>query len=282
MKTFDYLHHSSSDNDRIQQVSKVIEKLARFGYAVKGIVYGLIGILAVQAAFTAGGKTTGSKGALHTIAAQPFGSFLLILIAIGLLGYVIWRFVQAINDPEHQKTNTKRVVARIGYAISGILYLGLAASAVQIVLNVGGGGGGNSTQTWTARLLGQPFGRWLVGLVGALVIGVGFYRLYRAYTIEFRKNLNLSEMSPQQEVWAVRISRLGITARGIVFVLIGFFLIQAAKQFNPNQAKGLDGVLLEIAQRPHGQILLALVAIGLVAYGIYMLVQARYRRIRTT
>jgi len=269
------------ENNGTMKKSKWVERLARFGYTVKGIVYALIGVLALQAAFGGGGKTTDTKGALRTIAAQPFGSFLLIVIGLGLLGYVLWRFVQAITDPENKGTDAKGIATRLGYAISGFIYASLAFEALRLATSTGGGGG-KSTEDWTALVLQQPFGRWLVGIVGALIIGVGFYRLYKAYKIKFRKKLNLSELDRTEETWAVRISRLGIAARGVVFVMIGFFLIQAARQFDASEARGLDGALQTLARQPYGKFLLGFVALGLIAYAIYLWIQARYRRIRPT
>lgn len=258
-----------------------VERLARLGYIAKGIVYAIIGVLAVQAAFGTGGQTTDAKGVLGTIAAQPFGKFLLVLLTIGLIGYVIWRLIQAVQDPEHQGDDAKGWAKRLGYGISGLIYAGLALSAIKLIAGTGGGGSSNSTQDWTARLLSQPFGKWLVGAVGAFIIGLGFYQLYKAYKAKFRNDLKLREMSPTEQTWATRIGRFGEAARGIVFIIIGFFLIQAAHQSNPNEARGLDGALQALAQQPYGPWLLGIVALGLVAYGIHMWVQARYLRINT-
>jgi hypothetical protein len=253
-----------------------IEKLARLGYAAKGIVYGLVGILAVLAAFSAGGKTTDTNGALQTITTQPFGQFLLILIAVGLAGYVLWCVVQAAQNPEH-----KKITSRIGSAISAVVYTSLALNAVALAQGSGNSSSGNSEQDWTALLLRQPFGQWLVATVGAIIIGVGFYQFYQAYRTKFRQQLNLSELDQEKQGLLVKVCRFGIAARGVVFTIIGFFLIQAARQSDPNQVKGLDGALQSLAQQPFGKIMLALVALGLVAYGVYMLVLSRYRRINT-
>lgn len=260
-----------------------IEKLARLGYATKGIVYAIVGILAVKIAVYSGAEKADSAGALHAIAAQPFGQILLILIAVGLAAYALWRFVEAVLDPERQGGDADGVVHRLGYAISGLIYGGLAAEATLLIVDASkaSGNSGDSTSDWTARLLQQPFGQWLVGIVGAGIIGFGFYWLYRAYSTKFRKKLDLGRMSQQQKTWAIRISRIGIAARGIVFVLIGSFLIQAARQYDPSKAKGTDGALHALAQQPFGKVLLAIVALGLIAYGIYMGIQARYRRIRS-
>jgi len=259
--------------------SNWIEWLARFGYAAKGVVYAIVGVLAAQTAFGIGGRTTDTQGALQTIVAQPFGKFLLALVAIGLLGYVLWRFVQAIIDPENKGTDAKGIGQRIGYGISGLIYAGLAFSAVKIILGSGGGGSNNSTQDGTAWLLSQPFGQWLVGTVGAIIIGMGFYHFYRAYSAKFRNQLKLHQMSNTEQTWATRLGRFGLAARGVVFILIGFFLIQAGRFSNPNRVQGLSGALEALLQQPYGSWLLGVVALGLVAYGTYQGVMARYGRI---
>ena len=258
-----------------------VERLARFGYAAKGVVYGIVGLLAAQAAFGTGGKTTDTKGALQEIVTQPFGKVLLGVVAIGLFGYVLWQFVQAIKDPEHKGRDTKGILQRIGYAISGIIYAGLALSAVRIILG-SASGNSNSTQDWTARLLSQPFGQWLVGTVGAFIIGLGFYQFYKAFTTKFRKEFNLSELSDAEQKWVKAICRFGLAARGVVFCLIGFFLIQAARKSDAGEAGGLGEALETLREQPYGAWLLGIVALGLIAYGIYMVMQARYRRIDAT
>ena len=260
-----------------------METLARFGYVAKGFVYGAIAILALLTAFSVGGgKTTGTSGALHTISQQPFGQILLILIAIGLVGYVIWRLVQAISDPENKGTDAKGIFRRLGYAMSGIAYAAVAVNAALLAFGNGGGsssGGSSSKQDWTATVMQQPFGRWLVGLAGAITIGIGLYRIYRAYKTKFRKKLNMSELNSQQERWLVNISRFGIAARGVVFMMIGFFVVQAAHQYNPQKVRGLDGALSTLSQQPFGKVLLTLMALGLLAYAVYLMLQARYRHI---
>lgn len=260
--------------------------LARLGYAAKGIVYVTVGLLATLTVFNMGGETTSSSGALQTIAQQPFGQILLGIVAVGLVGYVLWRFVQAIKDPEHRKSNdAKGIFRRLGYAINGVVYGGIAFTAVQLLVGAGGGsqGSNDSTQVWTAKIMSQPFGPWLVGTGGAFMIGLGFYYCYRAFTTKFREKLKLYKMSQTEKLWATRVGVLGILARAVVFVIIGGFLIQAARQADPSKARSSEGVLQALQQnQPLGSILLAFVAIGLFAYGLHMLVQARYRRIEPT
>ena len=260
-----------------------METLARFGYGAKGFVYGAIGILALMTAFSVGGgKTTDTSGALQSISQQPFGQILLILIAIGLVGYVVFRLAQAVNDPENKGSDAKGIFTRLGYLLSGIAYAGVAVNAALLAFgnSSSSGGGSSSKQDWTATVMQQPLGRWLVGIAGAVIIGIGFYRIYQAYKIKFRKKLNLSELDNKQEDWLVNISRFGIAARGVVFIMLGFFVMQAAHQSNPQKVKGLDGALYTLTQQPFGKVLLTLMALGLVAYAVYLLLQARYRRIR--
>lgn len=258
-----------------------IERLARFGYAAKGVVYSLVGILAFQAAFNWGGKVSGSTGAFKTIASQPFGNVLLFIVALGLVGYVVWRFVQAIYDPEHDESGWQAAARRLSYAISGLIYGALAFAAFRIVFGSGSAssGSGSSSSQQTASLLAQPFGQWLVGLVGAASAAYGFYCIYRGVKIKFRKKLKIHEMSSTEQTWAIRIGRFGLIAKGIVSIIVGYFFVQAARTANPNQAKTTEGALQAIQQQPFGAWLMGIVALGLLAYGIHLMVQARYRRI---
>jgi hypothetical protein len=258
-----------------------VKRLARLGHAAKGTVYFIVGLLAAQAAIGSGGKTTDSEGALSTIVTQPFGKFLLGIVTVGLIGYAIWRLVEAIFDPERSPRDegAKRIGQRLGYAFSGVAYAGLAFTAIKLIIGSGGGGGGNATKDWTARFLSQPFGQWLVGLAGVVTVGVAIAYLYEAFKGKFRRHFKMQEMSPSERTWTMRLGRFGISARAIVFIVIGIFFIQAARLSDPNQAKGLGEALATLAQQPFGPWLLGAVAFGLIAYGIYSLFEARYRRI---
>ncbi|NJN02574.1 MAG: DUF1206 domain-containing protein [Leptolyngbyaceae cyanobacterium SL_1_1] len=253
---------------------------SRVGIAVKGIVYALIGVLAAQAALGIGGKTSDTQGALATVLNQPFGQFMLILIAAGLLGYAIYRFAESLLDIENKGTDGKGLIQRLGYFSSGIVYSGLAVSAVRLVMGSGSSSGGSSTQDWTAKLMSQPFGQWLVATAGVIALGVAGYHFYQAFSAKFRQHLNWSEMSDTERTWAVRLGRIGHTARGVTFVIIGGFLIKAAITANPEEARGLSGALQTLQQQAYGPWLLGLVALGLIAYGVYLEAKARYRRIR--
>lgn len=269
---------STQLDDEAQKPSKWIEWLARFGYAAKGVVYALVGLLAFQAAWNWGGQVTGSKGAFRTVASQPFGSALLFIVAVGLVGYVIWRFVQTIYDPEHSDSGLGAIGRRLSYFVSGLIYSGLAFTAFQVVFNrSSGSSGGNDQQT--QMLMAQPFGRFLVALVAVAAAGYGFYCLYRAFKVKFRRKLKLHQMSPNMADWVVRIGRIGLTARGIVMLIVSYFFVQAARSGDPQAARSTEGALERIQSLPFGGALMGIVAFGLIAYGLHLMFQARYRRI---
>lgn len=245
--------------------------LARVGYGAKGVVYLIIGILAIR-----GVARTGPEGALSTIAQQPFGQILLGLVAIGLLAYASWRFTQSVADPENEGDDAKAIGKRIGYFASGVVYAGLALSAAQIILGSGSGGGG--AQDWTARVLELSFGQWLVGLAGVGVILGGLHQLKQAVTAEFKEDFALSEMDSAQETWAERTGRVGHAARTVVYLIIGWFLIEAAVTSNASEAGGLSKALDTLQGQPYGPWLLGAAGIGLMCYGVYCFVMARYRK----
>lgn len=258
-----------------------VERLARLGYAAKGVVYVVVGVLAVRVAFGAGGRAIGTRGALREVVTGPSGRVMLLLIAVGLCGYVLWRFVQAFVDADRKGSDAKGLGVRGAYLFSGLVYAGLAVTAVQVLLGSDRGGGEGEAKEWTAWLLSMPLGGWLVGLAGLVVIGVGLFQFYKAYTAKFREQLQLAGAGPKPRAWVIRFGKVGIAARGVVFVVAGAFLIIAALRSDPAQARGLDGVLDELARQPAGPWLLGGVAAGLVAYGVFMLMLSKYRRIVT-
>lgn len=257
-----------------------IERLARFGYATKGFVYITVGALAAQSAFGLGGVTTDTRGALRQIEAKPFGKVALATVAFGLIGYVLWRWIQALIDTESRGVKLKGIAIRIGYFCSGAVYAGLAFNAAKILFDVGESNSSSDTQQhWIARLLSISFGYWLALLIGAGVIGFGLYQIYKGFVAKFRKRLELGEMGRTKDAWATWSGRIGYAARGVIFCIIGFFFIQAALHFNPAETKGLDEALATLAQNFLGVWVLGVVAAGLISYGFHMLVEARYRRL---
>jgi len=249
--------------------------LARAGFAARGIVYVIIGILAIKLALGSGGTSPSQQGALRAIAAQPLGKVLLILVAVGLGGYALWRLVRALlgHGPEGSDSGVDRVAA----LASGVVYAGFCAVAVEILLGSGGNSGG--TQKTAAGVFGWPAGTWLVGIAGIVFIGVGLYQGYRGVSKDFLDDSKTGQMSPRVRTWIERIGTVGHLARMVVFGLVGVFLITAAVEYNPNKAVGLDGALAKVDHASYGPFLLGLVAAGLIAFGAYSLSDARYRRI---
>jgi hypothetical protein len=261
------------------EASPWITGLGRFGFACKGAVYLLIGVLAVQAAMGRGGTITDTSGALEHIVDAPFGKVLLALIALGLAGYVLWRFVQALFDTDNRGTELKGLWTRGGYLLSGIIYISAALAALRLAQGTGGGGNGDQVaQDWTARLLEQPFGVALVVLVGLGVLGSAAVQFMRAVKAEFRKELNTQEMDPRTQEFASKAGRIGHAARGVTFAITGVYLLVAALHQSPEEARGLAGALAALLEQPYGPVLLGAVAAGLGMYGLYMFVEARYRR----
>ena len=273
--------HAANRTARNAASSRWMTILARLGYGAKGVVYLIIGWLAVQVAIGAGGKTTDQRGALQVISEQPFGKFLLALVIIGLIGFAIWCFLQAWFDTEGKGSDIKGIIGRLGYAITGISYAILAFGAFQLVTRTGAGSATKSTtastQDVTAQLLNHSWGAVAVAILGLIVLGVAFYMFAKAYTAKFQRRLLLTGLSAQLRRGVIFLGRFGYAALGVVFSIIGIFLIVAAVQHNPHEAKGLDTALRTLAQQPFGPLLLGIVALGLVAYGVYSFVEARYR-----
>ncbi len=275
--------HAANRTARTAASSRWMTILARLGYAAKGVVYLIIGWLAVQLAIGTGGKTTDQRGALQTIYEQPFGKFLLAIVTIGLIGFAIWCFLQAWFDTEGKGSDIKGILGRLGYAVTGVSYAILAFGAFQLVTRTGTSSTTKSTtastQDVTAQLLNHSWGVAAVVILGLIVIGVACYMFAKAYTAKFQRRLLLTELSAQLRRGVVFLGRFGYAALGVVFSIIGIFLIVAAVQHNPHEAKGLDTALRTLAQQPFGPLVLGIVALGLVAYGVYSFVEARYRRV---
>ena len=255
-----------------------LELLARLGYAARGAVSLLVGALALLAASGRGGDATGSKGALQELLLQPLGNVLLAAVALGLFGFALWRGFQSLLDADGLGTAPKAIVVRTGQAVSGIVHLGLGVFALSLLVGWGQGGGNEeqSARDWTRWLLARPSGEWLVGAAGLAVIGAGFGMAGKAWTASFARRL---AYGPDQARWAVPLGRAGHAARGVVFVVIGAFLVVAAVQSDPSEARGLGGALLALQEQPFGRTLFGLVALGLAAFGGFGFVEARYRRI---
>lgn len=256
-----------------------VDRIARAGYVAKGTVYAAVGLLAGRAALGAGGKPVGTGGAIESIGSQPFGKGLLFLLALGLLGYALWKVVQGVMDPDDKGSDVGGIARRAGYVGSALIHAGFAFSALEELF--GSEGQSTSLDQWTARVMSQPFGRLLIMLAGLVVIGVGLYQLYAGLGARYRDDLRTHLMSEASR-WAMLTGRIGTAARAVVILVAGFFVLLAAYRADPRETRGLGGTLETLAQQPFGAYVLGVVAVGLLVYAAFMLVVARHRCIEAT
>jgi hypothetical protein len=261
-----------------------METLLRLGYLVRGVVYGVIGLLALQVVLGGGGTLTDTQGAIAIMGGTPLGGILLYAILAGLVGYGLWGLIRAIVDPLHKGTDAKGIAERIGYVISGISYLLLALATYNLITGrasaAHNGAQTAQTQQTVGTILTQPWGAWVVGLVALIIIGAGLLQIYQGVQRNFNQQFSSYALSSNQQKWIVRLGRFGAAARGLVFTLIGIFLFLAAYNNDPSRAKGIEGVLASILQQPYGLWLLAIVALGLIAFGIYSALSGFWLRLK--
>jgi hypothetical protein len=261
--------------DAKRDVAPWIERFARVGYVAKALLYGTVGLLAAGAAF-GHGESTDTRGAMAKLLEAPFGKVVLVLIAAGLIGYAAWRCTSAIVDAEGRGTDMKGLTLRASFFIRGLAHLALAYSAIRLGL-AGSAGQGDRSKHAAGTAMHFPGGVWLVW---AVAIGIGIfalYQLYRAAAAKLGTQLHEGEMRAEAGAWVVAVSRLGIAARGLVFLAIAWLLAKAAQAHDPAKAGGIDDALDSLARL--GPLPYAAIGGGLIAYGVYELLNARYRRI---
>jgi hypothetical protein len=259
--------------------STTFEVLTRTGFVARGVIYAIIGGLAIQVATdTTSNKPTNQRGALETIEKQPLGHWLLIVVAAGLGAYAIWRFVQAYVGHGPEGGGDESAFGRISAAASGCAYLAMCALAVSILLGTSSQSS-SSPHKSAAGVLGWPAGQWIVGAAGAIFIGVALYQGYKGVSRKFLEDDKTGEMGPLVKRWITISGVIGHLARMVAFGLIGVFVIKAAIDYAPKKAVGLDGALENLARESYGTFLLAVVAAGLIAFGLFSIAEARYRRI---
>jgi hypothetical protein len=254
--------------------SDTLNTAARFGFVAKGIVYALVGVLAFQVAL--GDKErTDQKGALQKVAEQPFGTLVLWLMAIGFFAYALWRLSEAAWGRRDETDEKKRTAKRIGSAANGLVYLAFGFLAVRTAT------GSSSTEqsTWTARVLNHSGGKTLVIIAGLIVVAIAVGLAIQGFKTNFDKHLDKSRMSARTHSAATRLGQVGYIARGAVFALVGIFIVKAAVDHQPGKAQGFDTALKSVADAPFGKFLLMAAALGLICFGAYCLVEARYRRL---
>jgi Domain of Unknown Function (DUF1206) len=249
-----------------------VDPVMRFGYAARGVVYVLVGGFALIAAKDHT-PAPDSNSALGELIDKPFGEVLLGTIALGLMAYAGWRFLCALLDLENKGEDLKGWTARTAQAISGVLHLLLGISTATLIWRAGAASGGDRTESWTASIMAEPFGRWAIALAGVIAIAMGLQHFFKAHRETYRENLRYTP-------WAARLAaviKLGIIAHGIVVLIIGGFFIWAAWTTDASRAGGLGDALNALRDMGVGQIGLAVVAIGLLGFSAYCFIEAVYR-----
>lgn len=252
---------------------QAFRRWAQLGYGARGVVYLVIGGLALLTAFGEGGGTVDSRGAILEILRQPFGRILLGIMIVGLLGYVAWRFMQAVKDTDNHGRDGKGLAIRAGLLASSVTHLVLAYWALRLLIPGSGSSSGSQAQE---SFLSTGPGLVVLGLAGGAVIIAGFAQVYKGAAARFLKYMSIP---PDQQAWACPVCRFGLIARGLVWFIIGWFLINSALTAHQGETKSVADALSAVRAADYGSWLFTLVAAGLFAFGIYGVLEALYRRI---
>jgi heme/copper-type cytochrome/quinol oxidase subunit 2 len=253
--------------------SDSVQTLARVGIAARGVVWLVVGLLALSVVF-GGDRQTDQGGALRAIADKPLGEVLLGVLVLGFLGYAAWRLLSAAVGHKEEDGHT-RSAHRVASLVDGMVYIFLAVSVVRFLSR---GDSNDATASRTAELMAKPGGRTAVGLLGVVLIAIGIVLAVKALRREHIDKLRRPRMPSWLRGPAVTIGVVGLAGRSFVLALIGVFLAQAAYRFNPAEAKGLDAALQTLAQQSFGKLMLLAAVIGMLAYALWSFIEAAYRR----
>jgi hypothetical protein len=266
-----------------QQRTDWITPIGRIGYFAKGIVYFCVGVFSALAGMAGRARASDSRAAIETISEQPYGRVLLLTLAAGLLCFVVWRLIEAALDPCEEGRGFESVVRRGRSLFSGIIYSGITLAAVKTAMgsSSGSGGGDRTARDSAAKAIATPYGTWALIAIGIGLVIYGVFQWSRVYRGTFQRRLSLSSLGPDYRQWLVRICGFGLSARGLIFAIVGVFLVQAGLRSDPGEARGLSGALNSLRGTEYGPILFAVVAFGLAAYGVYCCVKGVYGRLGT-
>jgi hypothetical protein len=259
-------------------VDDVMVKVGRVALATQGVLYVIIGALALDLARGDRGEEASQRGALEAAARQPFGRWLLVVLLVGLVAHALWRIALAVRGEPGSDDDGSSVLKRLANVGRAAIYIGLAVAALRILLRSGESSGGNTESESTATVLEWPGGRWLVIAAGLGVIGAGLWNISKVVTAKFLENLDLSQLDEGRRRAVEITGRIGYPARGVAFAIVGWFLVKAGIEHDPDESRGLDQSLQELVDADHGPLVLALLALGLALFGAYRLLDAWYRK----
>jgi hypothetical protein len=271
--------HAGNNAAKRAAANPLLALLERLGYLVRGALYAVMGLLALGVALgIVGGQTTDLSGSLVFLIGNPFGKLVLVVVIIGLGAYSLWGFIRAIYDPLHRGSDASGYAARLGFVTSALSYAAIVILAIELLAG-SGAPSGDSTQKTIASVLTHPAGGWLTILIGLVAIGIGFGQFLEAYRATFQEDLKGAEMSASERRIAVGLGRFGMFARGVVFLVIGWFVVQAGIHHDAGQAQGFGGAFVFLLNQPFGRLLLGVIALGFVALGLHSLACARWIRL---
>ncbi|MBU3161223.1 DUF1206 domain-containing protein [Clostridium frigoris] len=275
---------TSEDVAHNDTFNSTAEFMARVGFATRGLIFSVMGILALLIAFGSGGKTTDQQGAIAMIGKQPEGKVLLWIVLIGLICYSSWGLIQVVINPFNKENDTKGISARLGYLFGSISYSFLAIPTYALLTGgskpVHVGKQAAQTQNYVAKILDLPFGQWLVVVVAITVIIVGAFQVCKGFMPHFGCHLDLIKLNTYQLKWVKGFGIFGTISRGFVIILVGVFLVIAAYTSDSNEAKGFDSALMSLMHQSYGRWLIGIVALGLMSLGIYALLIALFFRLK--
>jgi fumarate reductase subunit D len=271
--------HAGQNAVKRAAANPLLALLERLGYVVRGALYAVMGLLALGFALgVGGGQTTDLSGSLVFLISNPLGKLVLVVVAVGLGAYAVWGFTRAIYDPLHRGRDAGGYAARLGFVSSAISYAAIVFFALRILVG-SGGGAGDSTQKSIAAILTHPGGGPLTIVIGLVAILIGLGQFLEAYRATFKEDLKGAEMSTSERDIAIKLGRFGMFARGVIFLIIGWFLVQAGLHHDAGQVQGFGGAFLFLLGQPFGRVVLGIVALGFVALGLHSFACARWIRL---
>lgn len=260
-----------------------IKPIAKFGLAAKGTVYSLIGLMAFMAAFNIADQSSqkaNKAGLFNEILDQPAGKIILIVVALGVFSYSIWRFIQAFLDTENKGNKLKGLAKRFTYSFSGLTYLAFSLLAAKRVLGQKESGGSNS-KGFAEDILNQPAGQWLLGLVALVLAGIGVYQIWYGFSEKYCKHVDEQELDEKASHSLLRAGKIGYIARGIVWLVIAFMSLKAALHSNSSEAGDTSSAFVFVENSAYGNYLLAALGLGLICYGVMNFIRAGFEKFNT-
>lgn len=253
------------------------EYFARFGYVTRGVLYVAMGILAARVGQGLRAESADSMGSMRAIAEEPFGRVLLALVAAGLGAFALWRIVQAVIDSDGHGRSAKAIAKRVVLGFTGLLYAPLAIAAARLLSGDGPASEG-ADQARKGFLLAWRYGPLAVGVIALLILVVGLTEIWIGVRASFAKEMDLGRLSSRARSVVRAAGRVGFGAHGAILTTVGIFLAKAAFESDPSSATGIDGALVRLANGEHGQAIVTAMGCGLIAFGAFSFLMARYRR----